>query len=107
MTKNKKQQWLITPDLFSKVLEFENLVKLSKSMPIIICGPSGVGKSLFVHIFKCIFQQKKKTEPKIQTINCAAFTKELLLLEIFGHVKGAFKGKPGVTFCWEELQEAL
>ncbi len=37
-----------------------------------ICGPSGVGKSLFLHIYKKICQEKHGTDCCIETVNSLA-----------------------------------
>ena len=75
--------------------EFERLVQVSKR-PIMVCGPSGVGKSLFIHVFNKIKQIEAKKEKrgwkKPRTLNCAAFNEQLILSELFGHKKGSFTG---------------
>lgn len=91
-TKEKKAQWIVPPRLTDKVREFENLYKTIKNKPVIICGSSGVGKSLFVHIFERLYIEEHKEKQPIVRLNCAAFGSELLLSELFGHVKGAFTG---------------
>lgn len=57
-----------------------------------ICGPSGVGKSLFLHIYKKICQEKHGPECRIETVNCSHFSGDLARSELFGHVEGAFTG---------------
>ena len=90
MTENKKQQWIITPGLYNEVKRFEKRVSESSGKPIIICGPTGVGKSLFVQIFRCSFIEKGGDPLKIQTLNCATLNKEMISSELYGHKKGAF-----------------
>ena len=89
---------LITPGLMHPLREFEALVKVSSGRPIMICGPSGVGKSLFIEVFKKIKQyeaamerpNQKWVEP--EALNVAALNDELALSELFGHCAGAFTG---------------
>jgi hypothetical protein len=54
--------------------------------PLMICGDTGVGKSLFVTIFRKLYGKDKK----VLSLNCAAFHKETIISELFGHEKGAF-----------------
>jgi len=113
----KKTKWIQPFTLSYYVNKFENLCQIifkeakekQKKSPIIICGPTGVGKSMFVDKFKEMARadyeiQKKEDKEKnngkstlkdkleIVTLNCASFSSALLVSEIFGHVKGAFTG---------------
>jgi transcriptional regulator with AAA-type ATPase domain len=93
MTKNNDKEWIVTPGLINEVKRFENLYNIAKDLPIMICGPTGVGKSLFIHIFRKLFIEEygKKAKDPVR-LNCAAFGKDIILSELFGHVKGAFSG---------------
>ncbi len=57
--------------------------------PILIEGESGTGKELIAQILHDIGE---KHERPYYVINCAAFTKDLLEAQLFGHAKGAFTG---------------
>ncbi|MCX7727642.1 MAG: sigma-54-dependent Fis family transcriptional regulator, partial [Chitinispirillaceae bacterium] len=57
-------------------------------LPILICGETGVGKSLFA---KAIHNFWRKNSPFI-VIDCTTIPKELLESELFGYEKGAFTG---------------
>lgn len=66
------------------------LYKKYKVTPILIVGESGAGKE---YIAKYILEGINKDEkPSYASYNCSAFTDEMLLSELFGHVKGAFTG---------------
>ncbi|EDY87243.1 Two Component Transcriptional Regulator, Fis family [gamma proteobacterium HTCC5015] len=56
---------------------------------VLIEGESGCGKEL---IAKQLHEQGVRTGAPYYVINCAAFTKELLEAQLFGHAKGAFTG---------------
>jgi len=56
---------------------------------VLIQGESGTGKEL---VAKCLHTQSKHAKEPCLTLNCAAFTTELLEAQLFGHAKGAFTG---------------
>jgi len=57
--------------------------------PVLIEGESGSGKELVAeNLHK---QSSRKNEPLL-TLNCAAFSPDLLEAQLFGHSKGAFTG---------------
>ncbi len=92
-----KIDWIVTPGLSEDVERFIALYETTKSLPtgknnIIICGPTGVGKSLFLHLFEKLYT--KETDKKIERLNLASFEGErnLIRSELFGYVKGAFTG---------------
>jgi DNA-binding NtrC family response regulator len=67
-------------------------VAQAEKINVLIQGPTGSGKE---HLAKYIHKQSPRRSKPFVTINCSAFTDELLLSELFGHVKGAFTGAIG------------
>jgi DNA-binding NtrC family response regulator len=56
---------------------------------VLVQGESGTGKEL---VAQCLHTQSQRTDALCLTVNCAAFTAELLEAQLFGHAKGAFTG---------------
>jgi len=59
---------------------------------VLVQGESGTGKEL---VAKALHQSSDRAESPFLTVNCAAFTPELLEAQLFGHAKGAFTGATG------------
>lgn len=57
--------------------------------PVLVEGESGTGKEL---VSEELHNSSNRSNLPFLTINCAAFTPELLEAQLFGHTKGAFTG---------------
>ncbi|MDO6687638.1 MULTISPECIES: sigma-54-dependent Fis family transcriptional regulator [unclassified Agarivorans] len=69
---------------------WQHAVKVvSKSIPLLILGETGVGKERFV---KRLHQQSQRSGKLLQAVNCAALPNELVEAELFGYQAGAFTG---------------
>jgi transcriptional regulator of acetoin/glycerol metabolism len=62
---------------------------VSKAIPLLIFGETGVGKERFV---KQLHQQSQRATKALQAVNCAALPNELVEAELFGYHAGAFTG---------------
>lgn len=61
----------------------------STNTTVLISGPTGTGKEVFAH---AIHYASPRRHERFVAINCAAFSRELLESEMFGHAAGAFTG---------------
>jgi transcriptional regulator with AAA-type ATPase domain len=92
----KSSKYFIPPELMDVVDLFEDHYKVADKEPILIIGPTGVGKSLFLHIFEKLYREEHQDEKKHPIIkaNCAHFGGDpnMVRSELFGHKKGAYTG---------------
>ncbi len=70
--------------LLAQIQQFANL-----PFSVLVQGKSGTGKEL---VAQCLHTQSEHNKAPCLTVNCAAFTSELLEAQLFGHAKGAFTG---------------
>ena len=56
---------------------------------VVLCGESGTGKELFAQL---VHSASPRKNGPLLSLNCGAFSEELLANELFGHEKGAFTG---------------
>ena len=71
-------------NLRSQISRFANT-----PFPVLVQGESGTGKELVAQL---LHQRGDNAAEPFITVNCAAFTAELLEAQLFGHAKGAFTG---------------
>lgn len=69
---------------------FERIRKVADTdLTVLIRGPSGTGKELVANAIH--YNSPRRRRPLIK-VNCAAFSRELVESELFGHEQGAFTG---------------
>ena len=82
------------PDLIGNSPAIQQVLRTALSvvdhaLPILITGETGTGKELVARVLH--YSSKRKNGPFV-AVNCAAFSRELLESELFGHEKGSFTG---------------
>jgi transcriptional regulator with AAA-type ATPase domain len=102
--KEEKLIWekplLVPPGLSNAVCTFEDHFAVSGDQPIMILGPPGVGKTLFLYLAKQLFREAHQNEERVPPIieaNCGHFAGRerdvnITRSELFGHVRGAYSG---------------
>ncbi len=86
---NRRQPQIVTHNRGMKgLLDMANLIA-STDTSVVISGESGTGKELLA---KHIHNSSPRHDKTMLSINCGAFSEELLTNELFGHSKGAFTG---------------
>lgn len=78
----------ITNDPGTRSLVVEALKHASTSLPILILGPSGTGKTTLARLL----HEHSGRAGGFVDMNCGAYTEELLEAELFGCKKGAYTG---------------
>jgi transcriptional regulator with GAF, ATPase, and Fis domain len=69
---------------------FETVRRVADTdVTVLIRGDSGTGKELVANALH--YHSPRRTKPLVK-VNCAAFSRELVESELFGHEKGAFTG---------------
>ncbi|MBX2988853.1 MAG: sigma-54-dependent Fis family transcriptional regulator [Bdellovibrionaceae bacterium] len=77
----RSREFCEVADFVEKIAPFDE--------PALILGESGVGKE---GIAGAVHENSRRKGKPFVAINCAAFSKELLESELFGHERGAFTG---------------
>lgn len=95
-----EKEYIVPPGLAGGISEFEDHYRVAEGEPILITGPTGVGKTLFLSIFERLFEEEHRQEKikcPVVWANCAHFggrtsDPNVARAELFGSVKGAISG---------------
>ncbi len=78
----------VTADAETRAAIGSVLKYATSDLPILILGPSGVGKTRLARVI----HDHSGRAGEFVSINCAAYTEDLLEAELFGYKRGAFTG---------------
>jgi DNA-binding NtrC family response regulator len=81
-------------DIITKSANMEAVIRMAQkaavsSIPVLICGESGVGKEL---IARAIHGSSERRAKPFVAVNCGAMPENLVESILFGHEKGSFTG---------------
>ena len=86
--KGTSENYFITPSI-EKIYENARKVALTDEVSVLILGDSGTGKE---NLARYIHSNSIRADKVYVTINCSAFSDNLLESRLFGYKKGAFTG---------------
>lgn len=75
---------IVGPEMKRIAESVQGFADANKSL--MLHGPTGVGKEHLARVYA------ERLGKQLHVVNCAEFTEELMISEIFGHTKGAFTG---------------
>ena len=84
-----ERKFIVPPGLINPLAEFKILVENSGDDPILILGDTGVGKTLFLNVFKNLYEKNVSNKGKVVEANCSHFSGgasdlNIVRTEIFG-----------------------
>ena len=77
---------------FNKLIETIERVAVRSTRPMLLCGPTGAGKTQLASLIYELRRRNCGLKGKYVKVNCAALSGELVQSALFGYRKGAFTG---------------
>ncbi len=77
---------------FNKLIETIEQVAVRSTRPLLLCGPTGAGKTQLASLIYELRRRNCGLNGKYVKVNCAALSGELVQSALFGYRKGAFTG---------------
>lgn len=77
---------------FNKMIDEIETVAIKSSEPILLTGPTGVGKSRLAGLIYKLKKEKQQFIGKFIEVNCATIQGDGAMSALFGHIKGAYTG---------------
>jgi transcriptional regulatory protein RtcR len=77
---------------FNKLIEQIEQVSILSRAPLLLAGPTGVGKSELARRIYQLKSRRRQVQGELVEVNCATLRGDAAMSALFGHVKGAFTG---------------
>ncbi|WP_410498838.1 RNA repair transcriptional activator RtcR [Chitinibacter sp. S2-10] len=77
---------------FNRMIEQIERVAIRSKAPILLCGPTGAGKSFLARRIYEMKVARHQINGRFVEVNCATLRGDSAMSTLFGHVKGAFTG---------------
>lgn len=77
---------------FNRLIEQIEQVAMGSKSPILLMGPTGVGKSQLARRIFDLKKHRRQVEGKLIEVNCATIRGDAAMSALFGHTRGAFTG---------------
>ncbi len=77
---------------FNQLISQLEHVSIQSTAPILLTGPTGVGKSRLAKRIYRLKKQRGQLHGKLVEVNCATLRGDNAMSALFGHVKGAYTG---------------
>ncbi|MDR5759101.1 RNA repair transcriptional activator RtcR [Caballeronia sp. LZ035] len=77
---------------FNRMIEQIERVAVRSRAPILLCGPTGAGKSFLGRRLYELKRARHQLSGRFVEVNCATLRGDHAMSALFGHVKGAFTG---------------
>jgi transcriptional regulatory protein RtcR len=85
---------------FNELIERLDRVTTRSSAPVLLLGPTGVGKSLLARRIYELKRSRRRVKGPFVEVNCATLRGDQAMSALFGHTRGAFTGavrdRPGL-----------
>jgi len=87
------KSYILTPGLLRTMRDIEHCSRTS-SKPLMICGPTGAGKSLFLRAAGKLRKERHGENFEVLSVNCAIFGGDhnIVRAELFGNIRGVVPG---------------
>jgi transcriptional regulatory protein RtcR len=77
---------------YNRLIERVEQVALASRAPILLAGPTGVGKTALAKRIFELRKARRRLRGELAEVNCATLRGDAAMSALFGHVRGAFTG---------------